>query len=140
MGFPCVVTNELNAYLDQCDELERKEEAFEEFVEECIDDMMYYGKVTFNQRSCNSIVHTMQEANCEYIQSEKDDDYSDFENLACAMLIAKNKDEAELNFSDHMKEVVTWYFTKHMKDEVRAEFEKRVEADREDAELARHGL
>lgn len=135
---PCQVSIDTANYYRQMDKEEALAEEVHAFIDDAIDEITSTGSYTSPREYCYGIGGKgnwienkiyLEEAVDEYM--DKEDKWGDFEMLALATTFAKDKDEAQMNFEEFIKDACEYYFTECIYEKMEADYIKTMENDYE---------
>lgn len=141
MGFPnyCVVENDTARYYDELGRQDAAYDAVSEIMEDLKDTAMFRGQSEYGE----FMLHLGQFIEDLITEDGVGDDTNKICQFAANLITGIGKerdtDSPRMDFEEFLKGKIDTYL-ESKREELTGLYEKQLEADREDAELARHGL
>jgi len=133
---PCQVSIDTANYYRQMDKADALMEAVHSYIDDAIDEITMNGVYEspreyrydmLGKGKWTSDKIYLEEAIDEYM--DKEDKHGDFQMLALATTFAKDKDEAQMNFEEFIKDACEYYFTECVYEKMEADYIKSMEDD-----------
>lgn len=133
---PCQVSIDTASHYNRMAKADDLETAVHGYIDDAIDEMTMYGHYTSPREYRYDLLgkgkwvanKVFLEEALDHYMSDKDK-HGDFQMLALATTFAEDKDEAQMNFEEFIKDACEYYFTEIAYEKMEADYIKSTEDD-----------